>query len=132
MKKITEKMAEAIKNKRNWKLSNTQVVVFENDNMEVYLIEVYLHGNLIAEIKPLRDDYHMWLKTCGWQTNVTKERLNGILEALGVNAWIVQRNYKWYLYNNTDMVEFESQMYLASANHIWLRANLKTGVFENV
>ena len=32
----------------------------------------------------------------GWQTNVTKERLNGILMAFGLPT-IYQKNWQWYI-----------------------------------
>lgn len=127
MKKITEKMMEAINHKRNWKLSNTQVEVFENGNMAIYL-----HGNLIAEINRIKDGYHIVLDNCDWQTNVTKERMNGILDVFGIHAWIVQRNYEWFLYNNIDMVKFGKRMHFASFNDEWYRLNWNTGAFENV
>lgn len=127
MKKITEKMAEAIREKRNWKLSNTEVYMTEDGK-----INVYLHENLIAEIKPINNGFYVVLNNCRWKTNVTKERLNGILDALGVHAQIVQRNYEWYLYNNTDMVEFEWKMYLSSFKNTWYRLNVRMGVYENV
>lgn len=51
-----------------------------------------LHGNKIAEH---RAD-GIYVTYAGWQTKVTKERLNGILSAMGVGR-IVQKDFTWYL-----------------------------------
>jgi hypothetical protein len=51
---------------------------------------MYLHGNLIAERNRQTGDLR--ITNAGWQSNVTKERLNGIS---GVNVY--QKNFTWYL-----------------------------------
>jgi len=52
---------------------------------------LYLHGNKIAE---KRED-GLYISNAGWQSNTTKERLNGIP---GVS--ILQRNWDWFLNGN--------------------------------
>jgi hypothetical protein len=52
------------------------------------MTQMRLHGNIIAQ----KSNSGLTISTCGWATNTTKERLNGLY---GVN--IVQRNYEWYL-----------------------------------
>ena len=46
---------------------------------------MWLHGNLIATLTGVDiDNCTITLRDAGWQTNTTKERLNGIIEALGL------------------------------------------------
>ena len=62
---------------------------YKKSNMEVTCGEMYLHGNKIAWLDV---NGQLWISHCGYRTNTTKERLNGLP---GVN--IRQRNYQWYL-----------------------------------
>lgn len=50
---------------------------------------LYLHDNCIAKW----ENKEIWITNAGWQTNVTKDRLN----QLGAN--IYQRNFIWYKNN---------------------------------
>lgn len=58
-----------------------------------------LHGNTIASM-----DEHgtVFLRDCGWRTNVTKERLNAILELAGSPFRIIQRKHVWYIEDTRD------------------------------
>ena len=84
MKKIEEKMIQAIINGKNFKQSNTEVKVFDKH------IDVLLHGNRIAHIDTTKKPYKMTVDNCGWYSVTTKSRLN----ALGCR--IVQHNWCWY------------------------------------
>ena len=84
MRKIEEKMVNAIMNGKNFRQSNTEVKVFDK------YIDVLLHGNLIARIDTTTNPYVMKVDNCGWYSVTTKSRLN----ALGCN--IVQRDWDWY------------------------------------
>ena len=84
MRKIEEKMIQAIINGKNFKQSNTEVKIFDK------YINVLLHDNRIARIDTTKSIYTMQVSSCGWYSVTTKSRLN----ALGCN--IVQRNWKWY------------------------------------
>jgi hypothetical protein len=68
-------------------------VPFKKSNMEVTregtIYYLKLHGNKIAA---KLEDGRMWISNAGWDTNTTKERLNGLP---GVN--IIQRNWNWIL-----------------------------------
>jgi hypothetical protein len=68
-------------------------VPFKRSNMEVTregtIYYLKLHGNKIAA---KLEDGRMWISNAGWDTNTTKERLNGLP---GVN--IIQRNWNWIL-----------------------------------
>ena len=79
MRQITKKAVDAFLNGYYYKKSN----------MEVTCGEMYLHGNKIAWLDA---NGQLWISHCGYRTNTTKERLNGLP---GVE--IRQRNYQWYL-----------------------------------
>lgn len=79
MRIVTRKAVEALLVGRNYKNSNTEV----HDNA------MYLYNHKIAWFDI---NGQLWISHCGYRTNTTKERLNGLP---GVN--IHQRNYQWYL-----------------------------------
>ncbi len=83
MRKITTESVQAFLNSRNFKKQNMEVQV---DEQATYL---KLHGHKIAH---LFRDGTMLIDACGWLTNTTKERLNGLP---GVN--INQKNFEWFL-----------------------------------
>jgi len=93
MRKIEMQMLQAIRNKQHFKSANTEVVptVFEHGDRRIDRINVYLHGNPIAQIHP--DCVNIC--DCGWQTTTTKSRLNVILREL-CGAGIYQKNHTWY------------------------------------
>lgn len=82
MRKITSQAAKAFHNNHPFSLSNT-TVTHENDETKMYL-----HGNLIA----LKDARGLFVTNAGWQSNTTKERLNGLS---GVS--IYQKKGQWFL-----------------------------------
>lgn len=82
-RKITQDAVRAFYNRRNFKRGNTRVEV--NEANESRLI---LHGNTIAYM----DNTKVLISNCGYFTNTTKERLNGLS---GVS--IYQRNFEWFL-----------------------------------
>ena len=62
----------------------------------------YLHGNCIAEITRSTLPECSVLKStqidlCGWHTPTTRERINGILDALHYDFRIAQRNHEQVL-----------------------------------
>lgn len=70
MRIISAEMAEAVRNHRTYKKSNTVVSVNDNNELEVYLFE-----NKIANIVNETITY----TSCGWHTITTKERLNALM-----------------------------------------------------
>ncbi len=83
MRNIDRIMAEKFWLDRDFKLSNTQV---QNKSMK-------LHQSIIAK----RDANWLTLTPCGFYTQVTKSRLNGILELSG---WkIKSESYEWYFFS---------------------------------
>ena len=82
MRKIEERMLEAISYGIDFKERNTEVVTTYD------WAAVYLHGNLICLIG--RHSGCRYYSSGGWMTATTKSRLN----ALG--AGIYQRDFVWY------------------------------------
>jgi hypothetical protein len=84
MRQITKESINAFVWGFTFSKQNTKVRVF-ND-----VIKLQLHDNTIA----IRDRITNKIKisNCGWFTNTTKERLNGL-----PNVNIHQKNYIWYL-----------------------------------
>ena len=99
MKVITEKSVQAFMNAKPFKRDNTEVVVLPN----VTILKLF--GNEIAYRynDPKRT---LSITNCGWFSQTTKERLNGI-----PNVFIKQSKGLWYLNGNqwdgklTDVVE---------------------------
>ena len=78
MRQITRKVCNAFQNRQSFKSGNSRT-----DGRSMWL-----HDNKIAE---WRDD-GLWITNAGWNSNTTKERLNGLI---GVR--IHQSNWTWYL-----------------------------------
>ncbi len=98
MRKITEESTRAFNNGYKFKKSNTEVKVSDKE------VRFYLHNNCIAK-KVYGDG--TYLSDCGWSTNTTKDRLNGIL-ATYTNKRIFQKDYIWYLQEGNKVKEFDS------------------------
>jgi hypothetical protein len=96
MRKITSEAVKAFFAGYSFKKDNTEVVISDNER------RFYLHGHCIAK-RIIGDG--LYLSHCNWQTNTTKERLNGILSEYR-SAWIYQKNYQWYLVKNEKETPF--------------------------
>lgn len=68
-RKIINNSIDAFLNGVPFSNSNTQVIVHDNN-----CIELVLHGNCIAS----KQNGVLTISTCGWNTNVTKARLNAL------------------------------------------------------
>ena len=115
MRKIERQMNAAISEERDWKNANTEVINFYDDEKQLVVTSVYLHGNLIAEV----DDNGIKLFDGGWQSNTTKSRLNAILTEHGIaGEGVFQKDFQWFirLYNGTEFftTEFRSGMRLGN------------------
>ena len=86
MRAITKQSVGAFVNARPFKSGNTRVEV---RNGEVFF---YLFDNMIAH----KYEGGLYVTTCGWKSNTTKERLNGILRAYNLGS-IFQNDFVWYL-----------------------------------
>ncbi len=84
MRKITQNSVNAFLNDQSYREGNTKVSPSNGKN---YL---YLHNNIIA-VKD-KETEKISITNAGWQTNTTKERLNGL-----PNVSIKQIKGQWYL-----------------------------------
>ncbi len=82
MRQITNNARNAFENNQVFGSGNTTVTVVDGTTSLILL------GNTIA----IKDKDGLRITNCGWQTNVTKERLNALR---GVS--IHQKDYSWYL-----------------------------------
>ena len=88
MRKIEQQIIQAIKENKDLKVANSEVISYSN------VSDVYLHGHLIARI----GETWMELFHAGYQTNTTKSRLNALLSAFGMEGeYIFQKNFQWFL-----------------------------------
>jgi hypothetical protein len=93
MRKITRDSVNAFLNRQTFKRQNMKVA---SDGDKFYL---KLHNNIIAV---LHGDGTLMITNAGWESNTTKERLNGLInEYLGypncIGKGIHQKNFVWYL-----------------------------------
>jgi hypothetical protein len=99
MRKISEKATRAFYNWDNYNKSNTRVAIDWVSN------RLYLHWNLIAELKNSEEGEALYISSAGWESNTSKERLNWVLDRNGL--WIRQKNFNWFLVSNTESIEFK-------------------------
>jgi hypothetical protein len=105
MRKIESLMNAAIKEGKDFKMDNTEVLYFSGHDKS----QVYLYGNLIAEVGPT----YIELFDGGHQTTTTKSRLNAILSEHGLpGEYIFQKNYDWFVHYNGSPLPFFSGMRL--------------------
>ena len=83
MRQITKDSINAFLNRKTFTRQNMKVIEM---NGKFYL---KLHGNIIAV---LHEDNTLQVTNCGWFSNTTKERLNGL-----PNVDIYKKNFVWYL-----------------------------------
>jgi hypothetical protein len=69
MRKITRQASNAFHNSRDFRSGNTRV------NRRLAGVELVLHGNIIA--KKISGE-GLQINLCGWNTNTTRDRLNGL------------------------------------------------------
>lgn len=106
MRKIEEKMVEAIKSGKDFHSDNTSVIFSEHYGNPYLSCSVQLHGNTIAEF--CRNG-NLRLSDCGWQTVTTKSRLNVLLsEFVGREFGIFQKRGVWYLFGGEDQHEWDN------------------------
>jgi hypothetical protein len=78
MRLIEKRMIDAIASGKNWASGNTRVN--HDPVIDGCEVEVYLHGNLIAK----RFLHGQWRVTlAGWNTRVTRSRLNALADTFG-------------------------------------------------
>lgn len=91
MRKITKESVNAFLNAKKFNRSNMSVDVLPNVTVLKY------QGNEIAyKYNDLKQTIS--ITNCGWESNTTKERLNGVISLSGLNVGkIYQKNWQWYL-----------------------------------
>lgn len=89
MRKITKESVKAFFNAERYFKNNTRTEVRPNVTI------LYLHNNPIA-YRYNNPERTLSIQNCGWFSNTTKERLNGILTHIG-HAGIYQKNFSWFL-----------------------------------
>lgn len=96
MRKIEQQMLDAIREKRDWRCDNTEVICthFPHAEQPIDRVNVILHGSTIAIITP----DHVDVSDCGYQTPTTKSRLNVLLREFCGRAGIYQKSHTWYAY----------------------------------
>lgn len=95
MRKITKESVEALLNGTEFNKQNMSV---GRNTHDTGCVTMKLHGNTIAQ----RIGDTIKLKDGGYQSNTTKERLNGILESINSDLRVKQINYVWYVVNTKD------------------------------
>jgi hypothetical protein len=88
MRTITNESVNAFINGRSFKKANMKVVI----NEVTKNVALYLHNNMIA----LLSGNELMINHQGWQTNTTKERLNGVLDAFNLPR-LSQKKGVWYI-----------------------------------
>jgi hypothetical protein len=78
---------------------------FKRDNTEVRDGFMMLHNNAIAWLAP-RSQKPL-LSMCGWGTPTTRERINGLLEVLGIPARLHQQGHEQYVYVQGESVPID-------------------------
>lgn len=103
MSRIVERnVTSAVRTKTNVGCGNTTITI---DKSKGYVI---LHGNLIATID--YDKKKATLFDGGFQSNVTKSRLNCVLEALNIEGKIVTRQRVFRYVKNKEIKPFKNGM----------------------
>jgi hypothetical protein len=98
MRKITQEACTAFRDGYTYLNGNTQVGTNEHDGILENDMVMELHGNKIAQ----HINGTLYISLCGWNTNTTRERLNGIdgVSVTTKNGQAYLNGYKW----NGDMV----------------------------
>ena len=100
MRKIEQQMISAVKNCKDWRNDNTEVLYSPSRQVSC----VYLHKNLIATIS--KDEVEIY--DGGWQSVPTKSRLNAIIKGLcdGYNQSVFQKKHVWYIQDDGEFTAF--------------------------
>lgn len=88
MRKITRQSVNAFITGQPFKGGNMLVEKCDYDGA----VTMKLHGNTIAH----DTGQEVFITSAGWQSNTTKERLNGLLQTLNTGG-IHQKNFEWFL-----------------------------------
>ena len=105
MRQIEREIVSAIRNRVDaCGMGNTTITY----NKHTKTHDVILHGHNIAQIN--YKERWVRLSSCGYLTNVTKSRLNCVLNGVGSCKCISQKKYKWYIGNYCTTEDFKDGM----------------------
>lgn len=92
MRKIEKDMLRAMRERREWRCKNTEVVVTHE------AVNVYLHGNRIARLWINGDTFsQLDMTLAGWPTATTRSRLNAICSEYVSQSGFYQMDFEqWY------------------------------------
>lgn len=93
MRNITQDSVDALINSREFSRQNMTVTRSHGTPG----FNMMLHNNMIASKMYSGCDPVYVLRDAGWQTATTKERLNGVLEAIAPGYRIRQKDHVWYI-----------------------------------
>jgi hypothetical protein len=99
-------ITDAVKGKSTIVVGNTAIQTQNG------ITSVTLHSSTIMVINHNRRI--ITLSSCGYKTNITKSRMNLVLDALNINMDIKQIKRKWYLVSHNGEIckEFTDGMYI--------------------
>ena len=100
MRQITLETCTSVVRKQNFTKANMMVYFKPKQNLSL----VYLHGNLISSYD--HSTKNLYIRSAGWQSVTTKDRLNGLMYFLGINAGIYQKDFSWYVRTNKGDIPF--------------------------
>ena len=100
MRQITAQTCYAVANKEPLNKGN-MLVTYGNYS---HITGVFLHSNLIALYN--HNEQNLYIRSAGWQSNTTKERLNGLLNYFGYNLHIYQKDWNWYVRTENGDINF--------------------------
>ena len=89
MRKITKESSKAFVNFKPYKKDNTEVVIDHLNDPLGKDAKFYLHGYCI--VLSGGNGVYRNIDLCGYHTRTTRERINGVLDALGYDFRVAQR-----------------------------------------
>tara|TARA_B100000925_G_scaffold282965_1_gene256361 strand:- start:10 stop:390 length:381 start_codon:yes stop_codon:yes gene_type:complete len=93
MRVIEKNMNAAIRSRKDFRSSNTEVLCSFNPDTNQTEAIVKLHGNHIATVT----NDTMLLFDGGWQSNTTKSRLNALCQEFATGYRVFQKNWDWFV-----------------------------------
>ena len=115
MRKLEERMNNAIRNRRNFSNSNTSVQTgsfFDSQGIYCEESKVFLHGNHIATYNHVTKE--LTLFDGGWQSVTTKSRLNALCQEFATGCSVFQRNWNWFLSDFSGFRDFSNGVVVTS------------------
>jgi hypothetical protein len=96
MRQITRSAVRAFRNNEKFKRDNTEVISGASNTPCLFL-----HGHCIAA---RQEEGTLWVRHAGWDTPTTKDRLNGVLSAVGCQG-IYQKAGQWYWADGNEFID---------------------------